>query len=94
MPLPPRPPTPRQRAIYEYIRLHIAAESCAPTYREICEHFGIRSPNGVKCHLDALHKKGLIDRRPLKSRGLRIAVPGQRCDLLDAMGLAVVGVVR
>lgn len=63
--------TKRQQAIYEFIRKKIG-EGKAPTYREIGEQFGIRSPNGVKCHLDALEAKKLIKRDPLISCGIRL----------------------
>ncbi len=64
--------TPRQREIYEFIRKEIIEKSCPPTYREIGEHFGIRSPNGVKRSLDALFKKGYLERKPMVSRGLEL----------------------
>src|SRR5205823_12275201 len=42
-----------------------------PTLREIGEHMGIRSTNGVNDHLKALEKKGYLEREDLKSRALR-----------------------
>ena len=43
-----------------------------PTVREIGEQFGIKSPNGVMCHLRALERKGLIRRSPNKSRAIEL----------------------
>ena len=45
---------------------------CTPTIREIGTHFGIKSPNGVMCHLLALRKKGHIVWQPGKFRTIRI----------------------
>ena len=60
--------TDRQRKVYEFIHDKIVHRGYGPTVREIGEHFRISSPNGVMCHLKALEKKGLINRRPNKSR--------------------------
>lgn len=67
--------TPRQEGIYEYIRGRILTGDPAPTVREIGENFGIRSPNGVMCHLKALEKKGYIVRDENLSRSIRL--PGR-----------------
>jgi SOS-response transcriptional repressor LexA len=67
--------TQRQEGIYEYIRGRILAGDPAPTVREIGEAFGIRSPNGVMCHLKALEKKGYIVRDENLSRAIRL--PGR-----------------
>src|SRR5260370_22089579 len=54
--------TERQREIYDFIRSKIEGRGYGPTVREIGLGFGIKSPNGVMCHLKALEKKGLIIR--------------------------------
>ncbi len=64
--------TPRQREIYEFIREEIRRKGIPPTYREIGERFGIRSTNGVKRTLDALRKKGYLERTPNISRGIAL----------------------
>lgn len=64
--------TPRQRDIYEFIRGKIQGRGYGPTVREIGTEFGIRSPNGVMCHLKALQKKGLIHREPNMSRAIQL----------------------
>jgi len=64
--------TKRQRKIYEFIRDTIRTRGYGPTVREIADKFGIRSPNGVMCHLRALEKKELIAREPNKSRAIRL----------------------
>ncbi len=65
--------TQRQRAVYEFIREKIRSRGYGPTVREIGEHFKIRSPNGVMCHLKALEKKELITREPNMSRAIQLA---------------------
>ncbi|MFO7906062.1 MAG: transcriptional repressor LexA [Planctomycetota bacterium] len=64
--------TGRQREVFQFIRDKIVHRGYGPTVREIGEHFGISSPNGVMCHLKALEKKGLIARSPNKSRAIEL----------------------
>jgi len=70
---PREPLTQRQRAVYEFIRDKIRNRGYGPTVREIGDNFGIRSPNGVMCHLKALEKKRLITREPNMSRAIQLA---------------------
>ncbi len=63
--------TDRQRAVLDYISSSIDKRGYPPTLREIGEHLGIRSTNGVNDHLKALEKKGYLQRDDLKSRALR-----------------------
>ncbi len=65
--------TERQRQVYKFIRDKIRKRGYGPTVREIGEHFGIASPNGVMCHLKALEKKGLITREANMSRAIQLA---------------------
>jgi repressor LexA len=63
--------TDRQQLILDFIAESIHARGFPPTLREIGEHFGIRSTNGVNDHLKALEKKGYLRREDLKSRAMR-----------------------
>ncbi|MBK6915942.1 MAG: transcriptional repressor LexA [Deltaproteobacteria bacterium] len=63
--------TDRQRQALEYITDCLSARGYPPTLREIGEHMGIRSTNGVNDHLKALERKGYLVREELKSRALR-----------------------
>ncbi len=63
--------TDRQRQVLDYISRSIDSHGYPPTLREIGEHMGIRSTNGVNDHLKALEKKGYLAREDLKSRALR-----------------------
>jgi repressor LexA len=62
--------TDRQRQVYEFIQDRIRAWGFPPTIREIGEHLGIRSTNGVADHLKALKRKGYLQQRDMKSRTL------------------------
>ena len=64
--------TERQREIYDFIRGKIENRGYGPTVREIGLGFGIKSPNGVMCHLKALEKKGLIKREGFSARAIQL----------------------
>jgi repressor LexA len=63
--------TDRQRAVLSYISNSIQERGYPPTLREIGNHLGIRSTNGVNDHLRALERKGYLTREDMKSRTLR-----------------------
>lgn len=67
--------TDRQQSIYDMIRGRIQQRGYGPTIREISDEFGIKSPNGVVCHLRALERKGLIRRDRHKSRSIELVDP-------------------
>ncbi|MCO8124369.1 transcriptional repressor LexA [Stieleria sp. TO1_6] len=84
--------TDRQRRVYELIRDLILNRGYGPTVREIGEEFGIKSPNGVMCHLRALERKGLIRRSPNKSRAIELTETiDQRDHSLPMAGLVAAG---
>jgi len=86
--------TERQQAVYEFIRDKIRSRGYGPTVREIGEHFGIRSPNGVMCHLKALEKKGLIVREPNMSRAISLATEPAQIRGLPLAGRIAAGVLH
>ncbi len=63
--------TERQQAVLEFIVESIQDRGYPPTLREIGNHLGIRSTNGVNDHLRALERKGYLTREDMKSRTLR-----------------------
>ncbi|MEZ4254668.1 MAG: transcriptional repressor LexA [Polyangiales bacterium] len=63
--------TDRQQAVLDFITNSIDAHGFPPTLREIGNHLGIRSTNGVNDHLRALERKGYLTREDMKSRTLR-----------------------
>lgn len=87
--------TKQQKAVYDYIRQCMIARGYGPTVREIGDHMGIRSPNGVMCHLRALEKKGVIVRSANKSRAIELAEPLLRADTaLEIPGMVLAGIVH
>jgi repressor LexA len=85
--------TQRQRDILDFIATSIDRRGYPPTLREIGEHFGIRSTNGVSDHLKALEKKGFLAREDLKSRAMR-PVAGGRADPVADIGALAIGAGR
>ncbi len=63
--------TERQAAVLDFISHSIDERGYPPTLREIGNHLGIRSTNGVNDHLRALERKGYLTREDMKSRTLR-----------------------
>jgi repressor LexA len=78
--------TQRQEDVYKFIREKMRGRGYGPTVREIAAQFGIRSPNGVVCHLKALEKKGLITREPNMSRAIELVA-----EPIEERGLPLAG---
>jgi len=64
--------TKRQEQTLDFIRSSIEERGYPPTLREIGEHMGIKSTNGVNDHLRALERKGYLRREDMKSRALKL----------------------
>jgi len=85
--------TKRQNQIWNFISVFCEERGYPPTLREIGEHFGIRSTNGVNDHLKALEKKGYLRREDLKSRALRPVKPnGHGTPLADVVPITSLAV--
>ncbi len=67
-----KPLTPRQRTVLEFIEKFMLKYGNSPTIREIGADLGISSTNGVRSHLEALIKKGYLNKTGLISRGLSL----------------------
>lgn len=80
--------TQRQAEVFHFVREKICNRGYGPTVREIGEQFGIKSPNGVMCHLKALERKGLILRGSKQARAIELTAAGQ-----EPAGLPMAGVV-
>jgi len=65
-----RPLTEQQEKVFRFLKDN--SFFSGPTVRQIQQHFGFKSPNGVICHLDALERKGFITRRPKVARGIEV----------------------
>lgn len=68
-------PTARQREVLDYIGESIANRGYPPTLREIAKRMGMSSDNAARQHIEALVRKGYVERVPLKARGLRLIAP-------------------
>lgn len=78
--------TQRQQEIFEFLKEKILKRGYGPTVREIGAQFGIRSPNGVMCHLKALERKGLISREAHMSRAIQLSDQPVSRSALPAVG--------
>lgn len=67
--------TDRQAQVLHFIQTTIDTLGYPPTVREIGEHLGIRSTNGVADHLKALKRKGYLTQQDMKSRTLKPTTP-------------------
>jgi len=63
--------TDRQQEVLDFIVANLHLYS--PSVREIAAGIGVKSPNGVMCHLKALERKGAIVRHPKRARGIEVA---------------------
>lgn len=64
--------TQRQNEAYELIRNYMRDHRKPPTLEELGDALGIRSTNGVYKLLQALEKKGYIEREKHAARGIRL----------------------
>ena len=55
------PLTKRQRAVWRWIRDYHDRNRHGCSVRDLCQQFGIKSTNGVMCHLKALIRKGWLE---------------------------------
>lgn len=71
--------TDKQRQILVFIRDHLLAHGRPPTHRQIMAAFVITSPDGVVAHIDALERKGYVERGRHGTADLRLK--GARLEL-------------
>ncbi len=63
--------THRQRQVLHLIQRHVTEKGAPPTIRELREGLHLKSLRGVTVHLDALVRKGVIE-RSRQARGIRV----------------------
>lgn len=63
--------TSRQKEILDYMVAFTHELGYPPTVREICKATGLKSPRSASQHLQALERKGYIERGKDKSRAIR-----------------------
>ncbi|TAJ10003.1 MAG: transcriptional repressor LexA [Nitrospirae bacterium] len=72
--------TNRQELILNFVEQYTAAHHYPPTLREIADHHGLSSLNGVKKHLSALAKKGRLVRKAGARRALHLTRDASQVD--------------
>lgn len=69
--------TDRQIAILGHLDAFLQDKGYAPSVRELCQLTGIKSPNGIACHFQALIRHGLIQMVPNLARTTSITPDGK-----------------
>jgi repressor LexA len=82
--------TAKQQAVLDFIREFRQKEGCSPSIPEMQRAFGMKSPNGVVGHLEALEAKGAIRRSQRGSRSIDL-VEQQEVVALPLLGLIPAG---
>ena len=80
--------THRQQQVLGLIRRHVAKQGAPPTIRELREGLRLKSLRGVTVHLDALVRKGCIE-RSRQARGIRLL--GKENFQIHPISIPVVG---
>ncbi len=79
--------TEKQQRALEFIQSEIGDRGRPPTLREIGSEIGVTSTNGVRYVLDALVRKGFLERSPMLSRGIELTErsmkPNMRSDIRE-----------
>ncbi|WP_369991738.1 transcriptional repressor LexA [Pseudomonas xanthosomatis] len=75
--------TPKRRAILEFIRERITEQGQPPSLADIAERFGFASRSVARKHITALSQAGYIDVTPNQARGIRLAEPLRRPEILE-----------
>lgn len=73
------PLTSRQQWVLDFIAEFIAEHGFSPTVRDLRNGLGIKSTNGVMCHLWALRKKGRITWTVHNARTIRVLPQTAEC---------------
>ena len=64
--------TDRQRKVLDAIRVHVSQRGFAPSFREIGQSAGLKSPSSVKHQLQVLEEKGFIRMNANKGRAIEL----------------------
>ncbi len=83
--------TARQRQVLDYIREVLEVSGMPPTVAEITVAMGVSSTNGIRGHLQALERKGVIELIPNTSRGIRLLDQPEMME--GTLGLPIIGQV-
>ena len=75
--------TARQQQVLDFVHDHRDRHGLFPTLREIQAHFGFASPFAVTRHLQALERKGVLQRQPGKARAFTSPSSARRGPVVD-----------
>ncbi|HKS12548.1 MAG TPA: transcriptional repressor LexA [Pseudomonas sp.] len=75
--------SPKRRAILDFIRERIAEHGQPPSLADIASRFGFASRSVARKHIVALCQAGFIDVTPNQARGIRLAEPLRRPEILE-----------
>jgi len=64
--------TARQREVFDFLVAYQKRNGIPPTLREMCKNLGFSSLNAGLAHLEALERKGYLNRTKMISRGIRL----------------------
>ncbi|NWO21648.1 transcriptional repressor LexA [Oribacterium sp. oral taxon 102] len=64
--------TPKQEAVFEYIKSCVLERNYPPSVRDICKAVGLKSTSSVFGYINDLEKMGLIRKDPAHPRALQI----------------------
>ncbi len=84
--------TKRQEDVLKFIAGYVADRGYPPSYQEIADAFGIASKHGVVRHLEALIRKGYIEKTGTTARSIRIIDKSYQADP-DVVNLPLIGSV-
>lgn len=75
--------TARQQQVLDFVQAEAGRHGVYPSVREIQSHFGFASPFAVTRHLQALERKGVLQRQPGKARAFTSSALVRRGPLLQ-----------
>ena len=85
------PLTKRQKEILDYLKAFIDEMGYAPSFEEICRHFGYTSLATVHEHLSNLERKGYILRSYRESRSVQFPAQAEPSVALPLLGTVAAG---
>ena len=84
--------TGRQREVLEFLRQYIREHGYPPTIEETMRHFAFASPTAVTGHLEALRKKGYLEKTEKISRGISLKTERREMVEIPLLGRIPAGV--
>lgn len=62
--------TPKQKRVYDFVRIFYSDKGYPPTLEEIARHFKLKSVSTIHQYIDVLRQKGYLDKEKNKSRSI------------------------